>query len=188
VVFKKSQKRKEEDKDKVKDTLNKNKTFTKVYSKELVNFVNSAVSAEDLDIYKELYKSVAEANNLSKPQDLMMLDMAIFDYLRIKKVQKVLMEEGITISVMSRSGVSFTKTHEANYLLNSIETQFRNLMKEIGITGKEQYKQKMGAETKDFSTFLSANIIDAEVVDDEISGNTNTELKEDSEKGIKGKE
>ena len=125
---------------KIKDNLNSNKQYTKTYSKELVQFVNSAVSTEDLDIYKELYKSVAESNNLSKPQDLMMLDMAIFDYLRIKKVQKVLMEEGITISVMSRSGNQYTKTHEANYLLNSIETQFRNYYEaaahQKGITGE----------------------------------------------------
>jgi len=152
---------------KIKDPMQGDKRFTKTYSKELVKHINSSVIPEELNLYQELYNAVKDANNLHKPQDLMMLDMAIFDYLRVKKVQKVLRDEGVTVTIMSRSGQPYTKSHEANYLLNSIETQFRNLMKEIGITGKEQFKQKLGVEAQDFSSYISSTVVDAEVVEDD---------------------
>ena len=149
-----------------KDTLNPNGTFVKEYSLELVRYVNSAVMPEERDIFKELYDAVKEANHITNPSDLLMLDMAIFDYLRAKRVQKVLSTEGVTITFTSKSGKTYTKAHEANYLLNSIETQFRNLMKEIGVSGKERFKKQLGVEAQDFSNFMSETVVDAEIVED----------------------
>ena len=72
------------------------------------------------------------------------------------------MKEGDVVRIKLRNGQTITKAHEASYLLNAIETQFRNTMKELMLTRKENVKKQIGLGEKDFTAFLSKDIVDAE--------------------------
>jgi len=151
---------------KIKDPFAPTKAHKKLYEKQLIEYVNQVVRPDEQRIYKELFSVVVKENNLTKPQDLLMLDIAIYDFLRIKRVQSVLMKEGDVKIITSKSGIKFTKANEAGYLLNSIETQFRNMLKELGLTNKERVKQKLGVDAKDFASFMSETVeVDAEVME-----------------------
>mgnify|MGYP001611527898 CR=1 FL=1 len=86
----------------------------------------------------------------------MMLDVAVYDFIRIKRIQSILMKEGDVVIHKLKNGQVITKAHEAGYLLNAIETQFRNNMKELMLTRKEVTKKEIGLGGKDFANFLSA--------------------------------
>ena len=155
--------------EKIEDPFKKDKRFSKTYSKQLIEYVNQVVRPDEQNIYKELASVIARENNITKPQDMLMLDIAIYDFLRIKRIQSILMKEGDIKTFTSKSGKTYTKANDAGYLLNAVETQFRNMLKEMGITGKESIKQKLGLETQDFATFMSEpTIVDAEEVKDDV--------------------
>lgn len=147
----------------VKAPFVKDKRFTKKYAKELIEFVNNVISEDERGLYKELVKSIVEENCLDKPQDLLLLDTAVYDFLRLKRVQRVLLEEGdVTVNV-SKSGNRYVSVNKAGYLLNAIESQLRQTLRELGLSRKERMRQELGVDKKDFASFMSEPV-EAEVV------------------------
>ena len=139
----------------------------KVYSQALVEYANQSLREDELRLYNIMFGEMRELHKLEKPEELIMLDMIVYDWLRIKRIQSLLMKEGDVIQLKLRSGQIITKAHEASYLLNAIEVQIRNNMKELMLTRKEVIKKQIGLGQKDFATFLSENTIDADYrVDD----------------------
>ena len=151
---------------KVVDTLNPDKRFKKKYSLQLMEYVNQNIRPDEQGIYKELLKVLINENKLTKPQDLLMLDVALYDFLRIKRLQGLIMKDGDMLTITTKGGTTYKKSNEAGYLLNSVSTQFRNMMKEIGLTGKERLKTQLGVESKDFASFMSETVeVEAEEVE-----------------------
>jgi len=146
----------------------------KIYSKQLMAYVDQSIREDEKGIYNAFFNSIVEEYNITRPHDLMLLDVACYDFLRIKRIQSIIMKEGDVTVITLRSGKTLTKAHEASYLLNSVETQFRNNMKELMLTRKEQVKQELGIGSKDFANWLSDKAIDAEyeVKDGEDKGTT----------------
>ena len=134
----------------------------KEYSKEIIEYANKDIAEKEKEVYMNLYEDITEYNNLDRPEDLMMLDNALFDYLRIKRLQKILLEEGDIVSFKLKSGKVIRKAHEASFLLNAVETQFRNTMKELLLTRKEIVKKKIGMDSQDFASFLSGEVIEVD--------------------------
>ena len=139
----------------------------RVYSQALVEYANQNLREDELRLYNVLFKEMQEKNKLEKAEDLIMLDMIVYDWLRIKRIQSILMKEGDTIVVTLRNGQTITKVHEASYLLNAIEVQLRNNMKELMLTRKEVVKKQIGLNQQDFTSFLAKNTIDVEVIKNE---------------------
>ena len=139
----------------------------RVYTQALVEYANQSLREDELRLYNILFEEIREKQKLEKAEDLMMLDMVVYDWLRIKRIQSLLMKEGDTIILKLRNGQSITKVHEASYLLNAIETQVRNNMRELMLTRKEVVKKQIGLGQQDFASFL-AKPIDA---DYEVEGN-----------------
>ena len=134
----------------------------RVYSQALVEYANQSLREDELRLYNILFNELKESNKLEKAEDLMMLDMIVYDWLRIKRIQSLLMKEGDTIVIKLRNGQTITKVHEASYLLNAIETQLRNNMRETMLTRKEVVKKQIGLGQQDFASFLAAKTIDAD--------------------------
>ena len=152
---------------KIQEVVPGNKTYKKEYSKELIEFVNNKVMSEgEKKVYDEISRVIIEENKLSKPQDLLMLDIAIYDYLRIKRIQGFIYTDGDRTRVTLPNGVSFTKINEASYLLNAVEVQFRNMMKDIGLARSDRIKKKLTQESQDFASFMSSPIVDAEIIEE----------------------
>lgn len=134
----------------------------KIYSKQLIEYANQNLREDEKGIYNSLFNSMKDNHKLEKPEELMMLDNAVYDFIRIKRIQGILMKEGDVIKMKLRNGQTITKANEASYLLNAIEVQFRNTMKELMMTRKEVVKKQIGLGEKDFASFLSEDIVDAE--------------------------
>tara|TARA_Y100000310_G_C20630176_1_gene788206 strand:+ start:66 stop:569 length:504 start_codon:yes stop_codon:yes gene_type:complete len=131
----------------------------KVYSKQLMEYVNQSIRADEIGVYNTFFNSIADKNNMSEPHELMMLDIACYDFIRIKRIQKIIMKEGDVTVIRTRSGQMITKSHEAGYLLNAVETQFRHNMKELLLTRKEDTKKKLGLASTDFSNWLNMKTV-----------------------------
>ena len=134
----------------------------KVYSKQLVEYANTSLREDELNVYKVIFNSIQEEHKLEKPEELIMLDLVVYDFIRIKRIQQLLMKEGDVVQLKLRSGQMLTKAHEASYLLNAIEVQMRNNMKELMLTKKEIVKKQIGLGTGDFASFLAAKTVDAD--------------------------
>ena len=112
--------------DKIVDPHAPDKRYKKKYTRQLIEYVNQSIRPDEQNIYKELVKVIAEENRLTKPQDILMLDVAIYDFLRIKRLQTMIMKDGEVTVTTSKAGNKYTKVNPAGQLLNSVETQFRN--------------------------------------------------------------
>jgi len=143
------------------------KRFKRKYARQLIEYVNQVVRPDEQNLYKEIVQAIIEENpGLDKPQDLLMLDTAVYDFLRIKRIQSILMERGDVDIVTAKSGREYVKSNEAGYLLNAVETQMRQMLKELGLTRSEREKRKLGVDAQDFATYMSEPV-EAEIVEDE---------------------
>lgn len=152
--------------DKIPAPFIKDKRFKKKYAKQLIEYVNQVIRPDEQHLYKELVKAILEENDLDKPQDLMMLDVSIYDFLRIKRIQSVLMEQGDVKIVKSKAGNEYTNINKAGYLLNAVENQLRQNLKELALSRKERMKKKLGVDRKDFASFMSEPV-EVDVVEDD---------------------
>jgi len=143
-----------------KDDNNCKRWKAKIYNNVLVKYANKDIIGDEAVIYQQLFDEITQSNKLDKAEHLMLLDNALFDYLRIKRLQKLILEEGDVVSFKLKSGRVIKKAHEASYLLNAIETQFRNTMKELLLTKREVVKKNIGLGAQDFASFLSAEVVD----------------------------
>ena len=134
----------------------------RVYTQALVEYANQSLREDELRLYNILFEEIRDKQKLEKAEELMMLDMVVYDWLRIKRIQSLLMKEGDTIIIKLRNGQNITKVHEASYLLNAIETQVRNNMRELMLTRKEVVKKQIGLGQQDFASFLASKPIDAD--------------------------
>lgn len=146
----------------IKENNKKGRWKSKVYSKQLVEYANQNIREDERNMFKTLFEEIVDSHRLESAEDIMMLDNAIFDFIRIKRLQTVLMKEGDFINITLRSGQVIKKPHEANYLLNAVETQFRNTMKEMMLTRREVTKKQIGLAPKDFAAFIKDGAVDAE--------------------------
>lgn len=152
---------------KIIDPFRPDKRYTRKYEKQLIEYVNRNISPEEQGVYKAIAQALIEDNKLDKAQDLLMLDIMIFDFLRIKRVQNLIREHGDANIITGKKGTQYVKVNDANHLLNSITTQFRNYMKDMGLSRGERIKTKLGIETQDFASFMSEAIeVEAEIEED----------------------
>jgi len=138
----------------------------KVFSEQLIVYANNSLSESEKKLYDALIDDIASSSKIEKAEHIMLLDSAIFDYLRIKRLQTLIAKEGDVVQFQLKSGRTITKANEASYLLNAITTQFRSSMKELMLTRKEVTKKEIGLGVKDFASFLSENSVDADFKDE----------------------
>lgn len=137
----------------------------RVYSKELMETVNKTdLKEEEKNAYNLMFNKIIEDTGLYKPADLMMLDVLCFDYIRIRRIQKMIATGGDTFKVTTKYG-SYDKVREVSYLLNAINSSFRTSMKELMLSRKERTKKEIGKDSKDFANWLADNAIEVEVSD-----------------------
>jgi hypothetical protein len=143
---------------------------TAVYSKQIMEYANASLTEPEQCVYKEITDAILKTNDLDKPQDLLLLDIATFDYIRIKRLHEKLMKGSEIDTTVMPNGNKYDKVKEASYLLNAVQTSFRNSLKELGISGKERLKQKLGLGVQDFASFMSEPI-EATLIEDKSDNN-----------------
>ena len=123
------------------ETKKKGRWKPKVYSRQLMEYANQSLRDDEKNLYKTLFDEIKTSNGIEKVEHLMMLDTTIYDFIRIKRIHNIIMREGDVVRLKLRGGQVITKAHEASYLLNAVQTQFRNNMKELMLTKKEIVKK-----------------------------------------------
>lgn len=131
------------------------------YDAMLVEFVNQNLKEHEIPVYRAIHDSIKDKYKITEVNELILLDMVCYDFIRIKRLQKMITDEGDIYTVTTPT-FSFKKVHEASYLLNAIESQIRNTMKELLITRKEQAKVAIGKNPKSFDEWLDENSIKVE--------------------------
>lgn len=151
------------------------------YDKVLVEYISQNLTEPEQRVFNMFYDSIKVKYKIRSPNELMLLDMACFDFIRMKRLEGMLGKEGdiITQKIMTRQGeIEIRKVHEAAYLLNAIRSSFRQTFKELLLTTKEQAKVAIGQKPKSFDEWLKDNTIE---VGDETT-NLPTDTKKDSRK------
>lgn len=151
----------------------------KVYSKHLVEYVSQLLKPEEKIVFDSFFNGIVEEHKFETAADLMLLDTMCFDFIRIKRLQRDIAENGDTFTFVSRTGIEVVKVRESSYLLNAIESQFRSNLKELMLTRKEQVKKTIGTGGKDFANWLSTEVVDVEEVKDD--GKVPSDLVDESE-------
>jgi len=106
---------------------------------------------DKLNVYKVLFDALSERFDINEPNEIMLLDLAVNDYIRIKRLHLTLKSESDIVTITTRMGQKVRKAHEAGYLINAIESQFRQNMKELLLTPRESLKKTIGEKPKDFT-------------------------------------
>ena len=143
-----------------------NKAFRKAYSIDLLREMDVNYSGKEKQLKDAFFIELKERYKITSPAHIMLLDTACHDFIRIKRLQKVLIKHGDVGIVTSRMGNDYVKANEASYLLNAVETQFRSNLRELLMTKKEEIKTVLSIDRKDFSSWLSENIVEVEVGDE----------------------
>ena len=136
-------------------TEKKGRWREKVYSKQLVAYAEQNLKEDEKAVYNVFFNELVEQGNFDKPQELMLLDTLCYDFIRIKRLQNYINKHGDMTEYTLKNGAIVKKASEASYLLNSIESQFRNTMKELLLTRKESTKKQLGMGAKDFANWMS---------------------------------
>jgi len=131
------------------------------YTQQLIEYANQSIQPHELGIFKTLFEELSNRYSLVEANDLMLLDIVCYDFLRIKRLQSALAKEGDVIKMKLKDGREYRKINEASGLINSIEVQLRGNMKELMLTKREIMKKGLGVDAKDFSSYLG-DIKDAE--------------------------
>ena len=117
------------------------------------------MNSDDAEHYQALMDVLVDEYDLGNPRDLILLDIVVKDFLRVQRIHRVLSEDGDFNDYVLKNGDTIHKAHEAGYLLNAVETQLRNNLKELGLTKKEHDKKTIGKmANEDFTDYLDAGI------------------------------
>ncbi len=141
----------------------------KIYTKQILEYVEHSLRPDEKNVYKVFFESLAEEFNLKGTNELMLLDLAVTDYIRVKRLHLILKDESDIITIKTRQGQNVRKVHEAGYMINAIESQFRQNMKELLLTPRERIKKTIGEQPKDFTEALGV-VIDADFEDENKDG------------------
>lgn len=177
----------QEEKVTIKETNKKGRWADKQYSKQLIEYTNQTLREDEKRVYDEFFNALVEKYKLDRPNDLMLVDTLCFDFIRIKRIQMRIAQDGDFQTFVTRSGTKITKASDASYLLNAVESQFRQTMKELMLTRKEETKKQLGLGGKDFSTFIS-EIVDADYVLEEDTNEFRRVQKTDRQRGSRDSE
>lgn len=123
----------------------------KVYSNQIMAYVDQSLRPDEKSVYKLLFDTLSDRFDISEPNEIMLLDLAVNDYIRIKRLHLILKDESDIVTIKTRMGQNVRKVHEAGYLINAIEGQFRQNMKELLLTPRERLKKTIGQQPKDFT-------------------------------------
>ena len=137
----------------------KDKRYSRPYSNMLLDYANQSLNEPELKVYNAFFNEIREKEHLLDAQDLMLLDMVCFDFVRIKRLHGFIKEMGDMIEkkFITKDGKEVTnwKANEASYLLNAVESQCRQNMKELLITKKEATKKAISMGEKDIAMWLA---------------------------------
>lgn len=135
---------------------------TRVYSQQILKMVKEGLSLEEQELFSMLFEGIQQSHKLHMTEDLMLLDLAVMDYVRIKRLEKMMERVGETYELTLRSGQTVTKVHEVAYLANALKQQVRATLRDLQLTRKEKTKKQLGLGQQDFANFMSEDVIDVE--------------------------
>lgn len=142
------------------------KTNTRKYSVQIREYANVSLTEPELNTYLALYDEIRDKHHMTSPEDLMMLDLVCFDFIRIKRLHNWIREWGDVVNIETKSGNQYTKANEASYLLNAVQSQFRQNMKELLLTRKETTKKAIATGDIDFANWINAKMVEGKVEDE----------------------
>lgn len=143
------------------------------YTEQLKEYVTHTLTEPEQQIYKTFFNEIKEKNQLQDAEDLMMLDIVVHNFIRIKRLQILVHAEGESFQYVMKNGEAARKVHDHAHLLNAIETQFRNSLKELGMSRKEKKKGFVEKANKDFSSIFA----DKEVIEVKQDAEGNKSIK-----------
>lgn len=134
------------------------------YHPLMVKLVQQEFSADERSLYNELYSGVQDRYGLERTEELMLLHNLCFNQVRALRLQRYVLENG-ELSTNAKTGK--TTASDVGYLLNAVESQLRNDLKELAISPKERLAHRvMGKDSKQMSHFTEL-IAEYSVDDDE---------------------
>ena len=136
----------------------------KVYSKQIIEYTNQSLRPDEKNVYDVIFNALVERYDLTEPNEIMLLDLAVNDFIRVKRLHLILKDESDIIDIKTRTGQVVRKAHEAGYLINAVETQFRQSMKELLLTPKSRIQKTIGLQPKNFTDAIGT-ILDGEFSD-----------------------
>ena len=144
---------------KLSDTNKVGRWEDKVYTKQIIEYVKQSLRPDEKNAYDVIFNALADQFEIKDPNELMILDLAVNDYLSVKRLHLLLKDQSDIVNIKTRSGQVVRKAHEAGYLINAIEGQFRQNMKELLLTPKERIKKTIGLQPKDLLMLLARQLM-----------------------------
>lgn len=142
----------------------KDKRYKKKYSQQLIEYANQNLSEPEKRVYDTLMQELIVNHGIDSAEDMMLLDLVCFDFLRIKRLQSYVKDTGDIQTITTRKGEQFSKVNEASYLINAVQSQFRQNMKELQLTRKERIKRNIVRGDFDITKMIEeGKVVDAEV-------------------------
>jgi hypothetical protein len=123
------------------------------YPAHMKQYVEITLNDDERKIYESFYKEIKDKNQLEDLEDLMLLDIAVHDFIRLKRLHQVIREEGEIVTIVTKNG-SYTKVADHSNLANAIEVNIRNSLKELGMSRKDKVKRIVKDAKKDFSSLF----------------------------------
>jgi hypothetical protein len=133
------------------------------YSKQLTEYTNHTLSDDEKNLFKVFIDELKKEHNIDKLSDAMLLDTTMNDFIRIKRLQKVIQDHGDTYMWENRQGTQTVRVNEASKLILQLENQFRNNMKELLMTKRSSIVQQLKTGDKSFSDFINAKEVKAKI-------------------------
>ena len=86
-----------------KESGKKGRWADKTYSKQLIAYIDQNCGEHEVAVYNAFFKEISEYNEINNPQDVMLLDLIVFDFIRLKRLQKVIKDEGDVVKFTLRN-------------------------------------------------------------------------------------
>ena len=131
-------------------------------SDHMKSLLKDMLNVKERSLFVNLFEHLSRFHEVSDPAGLILLHLTVYDLIRAKRVQDCLEEDGMFYSLTYRDGTKVKKVHEANFLLNSLQTQIRNSFKEMLMTKRERVKAEVGLSGSDFAEWLKTPVITLE--------------------------
>jgi len=133
------------------------------FSKQIQEYANHGLNDMEQRVYREIFSVIAEEQNIESAHDKMLLHNMVMNFIRGGRLQMFLQQHPEVLTWEDQSGQTRYKVNEASYLLNAVQSQFRQDMKELLLTRKEAIKKRVFEGNQDFARWINTKeVVDVE--------------------------
>ena len=124
----------------------------------------SSIPEHEQRVIESFFSSLQQSGSLFKPEEMVLLDTACHDLLRIKQLQQLVNEHGPIVKKewMDKNGTKFSSlaANPAVEMLHRAETQFRSNLRELMLTKKEARRAQMKTSGDPLALLIDAEVVE----------------------------